>query len=159
MSNIIFVYNYNTYLYLINLEEWNSLSEAEKLIVPMPVLPVVYKDDSSTGLCQIFARTAIDANNQAIYEGLITGKEYDVNDWHDVYYMWELLHNNNEFNIKMLVLEVINCARKTNTSNIFWAHNAEHTKTVLSRYNGTGNEADEYGDECYDYFEIFKSYN
>ena len=37
----------------------------------------------------------------------------------------------------------------------FWAHNAEHTKTVLSRYNGTGNEADEYGDECYDYFEIF----
>ena len=149
----------NTYLYLINLEEWNSLSEAEKLIVPMPVLPVVYKDDSSTGLCQIFARTAIDANNQAIYEGLITGKEYDVNDWHDVYYMWELLHNNNEFNIKMLVLEVINCARKTNTSNIFWAHNAEHTKTVLSRYNGTGNEADEYGDECYDYFEIFKSYN
>ena len=73
--------------------------------------------------------------------------------------MWNLLYNDNEFNIKMLVLEVLDCARKTNTSEIFWEHNEIQTKAILSRYNGTGEEAEKYGNECFDYFKVFQLYN
>ena len=148
-----------TYVYMEALENWNNLSDAEKSLIPMPTPPAIYKYDSSTGLSQIFAHTAIEANNQAIYRGIINGKVYDIDNWHDVYEMWNLLYNDNEFNIKMLVLEVLDCARKTNTSEIFWEHNEIQTKAILSRYNGTGEEAEKYGSECFDYFKVFKLYN
>lgn len=30
---------------------------------------------------------------------------------------------------------------------------------IIARYNGYGDDAEDYGEICYKYFEIFKSYN
>ena len=52
--------------------------------------PVVIKTDSSTGIAQIFAKTAINALNNARARGFISLSEpYDFNDYEDAWYVWE----------------------------------------------------------------------
>lgn len=116
------------------------------------------KSDSSTGLGQIFANTAIVANNNAINKGLITGRIYSTSVFNDRKDMWYGLYNNDEFNIKMVTLELIDCARKKGYINNMFYYTTNQNKGLLARYNGTGDSATQYGEECYDYYLIFEQY-
>ncbi len=64
-------------------------------------------DDSSTGACQIFASTAIRAYNWGLTAGLVSGTSYDVSNWRDKGKMWNQLHADEEFNIKMATLNMM----------------------------------------------------
>ena len=141
------------------MEIWENLSPAEKLVVPMPTPPLVIKEDSSTGYCQIFASTAIAAYNFAIDKGIITGTKYDVSDWHDVGDVWSNLHNNPEFCIKMSALALLHAASMQGLDDNYYAYNESNIKKVIARYNGTGDAAQEYGNRNYALYKIFEKYN
>lgn len=66
--------------------------------------------DSSTGLCQIFAKTAIIAHNFALSWGLTTGRTYDYNDWENMWGMWKKLQDN-EFNLKVAMFVMMRDAQ------------------------------------------------
>ncbi len=42
---------------------------------------------------------------------------------------------------------------------MFFEYSSFGIKTILSRYNRTNDDAIEYGNDCYEYFQIFKSVN
>jgi RHS repeat-associated protein len=74
------------------LEPWQQFFSFPHFVFPN-------REDSSTGLGQIFARTAIDAITW--YEG---DTRYNFDDWQDRQIVWNLLHTNNEYNIQMVGL-------------------------------------------------------
>lgn len=55
--------------------------------------------DCSTGVCQIFAATAIRSRNWAVSQGLLSDRLYDAGTWQDMFEMWSKLRNNDAFNI------------------------------------------------------------
>lgn len=57
-------------------------------------------DDSSTGPCQIFGRTAIEARNWARSKGYISDGPYDPDKWQDVWLVWQAMNTNVETNIE-----------------------------------------------------------
>lgn len=125
--------------------------------------PLVIKTDSSTGLGQIFASTAIKALNHAEDRGFINlTSQYDQGDWQDVWYVWKNLHDNNTYNIYCCALVILDCQYEFETSvpfEDFFDFSESQIKTILARYNGYGDAAAEYGDICYEYYEMFESIN
>ena len=127
------------------------------------IKPIVVKTDCSTGLGQIFASTAISALNHA-HERNINRLDsmYDPDDWHDIWEVWEKLHNDDTFNIQCCALVILDCQYEYSTTipyEAFFDCTEAQIKTILARYNGTGDAAIEYGNICYEYFEIFKNEN
>ena len=118
-------------------------------------------DDSSTGYGQIFAKTAIGALNNANELGINTGmSSMDESSEEDLSTMWNSLHNDQDFNIRMVYYEVLNCANKTLQPNIYlWDYSENQIKAIFTRYNGTNEDAVQYGNEVYEYYLIFKEYN
>ena len=41
----------------------------------------------------------------------------------------------------------------------FFDYNESEIKKIISRYNGYGDAAAEYGELCYEYYQIFADYN
>ncbi|MDQ1124946.1 glycoside hydrolase domain-containing protein [Microbacterium trichothecenolyticum] len=64
-------------------------------------------DDSSTGCCQVFARTAIRANNWLIEKKLITGTKYDAANWRDRWAVWKMLKGDEEQCIRFAAYTMI----------------------------------------------------
>lgn len=118
------------------------------------------RDDSSTGLGQIFAKVAIGALNNAKILGLATEYDYmDETNPEDISQMWNLLHNDNEYNITMVYYEILNCAGKSGQPQMdFCNYTPAQVKAVLARYNGTGDAAADYGEEVYEYYLVFEKY-
>ncbi|PPK48795.1 glycoside hydrolase domain-containing protein [Clostridium algidicarnis] len=148
-----------TYNYYKALEEWENLSVIEKAIVPAPKPPIPIKDDSSTGMCQIFARTAIKAINFSIDRGLISGMKYDTNDWHNVAEVWHKLHNDLDYCVYICALVLMWGANDINIGDNYYDYSPEEIKKVIARYNGTGSDASEYGIRNYELYNIFEHYN
>lgn len=140
-------------------EAWGKLSLAEQMIIPYPQTPAVMLEDCSTGIGQMYAWVAIDANNLARSKGLITTRAYNKDDWHDCRDVWFNLHNNNTFAIKMTTLEMYHCADYAGVCGSLFHCTESQIKAILSRYNGTGTAAQTYGNECYEYYKIFKKYS
>ena len=140
-------------------EDWEKLSTAEQLIVPYPEAPIGIREDCSTGIGQMFAWVAINAHNLAISKGLIYTRIYDADNWHDRRDVWYALHTNNEFAIQMTTLEMHHCADYVGICGSLFDCTESQIKGILSRYNGTGDEAIDYGNECYEYYKIFKKYS
>jgi hypothetical protein len=142
----------DTYTYKHQLETYLDMPWWKQIIVGAPKAPLVWRFDSSTGLGQIFAATAIDA---------INWKEdpdaYDPNNWRDVESVWMKLHYDDYFNIEMagLVLAYGASLKEVDISSI----TPSDTKMILARYNGTGSGADTYGDYTYKYYVLFHRYN
>lgn len=65
------------------------------------------RSDSSTGVCQTFAGTAIRANNWGISEGIVTSRSYDANNWRDLWDMWRLIKNDEQSGILMATLTMM----------------------------------------------------
>ena len=125
--------------------------------------PLIKKTDSSTGLGQIFASTAIKALNNADDRNFISlTTQYDASDWYDVWIVWQKLHNNNTFNIQCCSLVILDCQYEFQDDvpyDDFFDFSESQIKTILARYNGYGDAAAEYGDICYQYYQIFEACN
>ncbi len=140
-------------------EAWSNLSTVEQLIIPYPTAPMGMRKDSSTGIGQMFAWVAINANNLAIEKGLISSRKYNANNWHDCRDIWNSLHNDPVFAIKMTTLEMYHCADYVGISGSMFHCSIAQIKGILSRYNGTGDAAIVYGNDCFEYYKIFKMYS
>ena len=150
------VINYNVWEKRFN--EWLNMSPIEKLLFPNPPqLDPIAKEDCSTGIAQIFAATAINAYNNAIDRQIITGTKYTYEK--DRAEVWKKLHEDDEFNIYMCVLNLINCAYYHSYDNIYFNYNADQYKHVFTRYNEETSNISDYGNDCYNYFLIFSKYN
>ena len=125
--------------------------------------PLLVKTDSSTGIGQICASTAINALNHADDRGLINlSTQYNGSDWHDVWNVWKNLHNSISYNINCCALVILDCQYEFEAVvpyEDFFDFTEVQIKKILSRYNGTNSSATEYGNICFEYFEIFESIN
>ena len=140
-------------------EYWSTMPTWQQAIISPPAAPVYMQEDSSTGIGQMFAWVAIDANNLARSKGLITTRAYNKDDWHDCREVWFNLHNNDSFAIKMTTLEMYHCADYAGVYGSLFHCTESQIKAILARYNGTGSDATDYGNECYEYYKIFKKYS
>ena len=141
-------------------EAWGKLSTFQQMITPYPEAPGLMREDSSTGIGQMFAWVAIEANNLARSKGLIGTRAYDKNDWHDCKEMWYGLHNNDIFAIAMTTLEMYHCADYVGVNGSLFHCSEKQIKAIFARYNGTDEEETaSYGNACYEYYKIFKKYS
>lgn len=153
---VVASYNYDK-----DIEQWQSLSLAEQAVIPCPTKPVIYRHDCSTGLCQIFAATAIKAINFAIDQKIITDeKHYDKNDLKDLEFIWFKLKNDDAFNIKCGVLTLIYEAISTLGYRYdFQNYSNEQIAMLFTKYNSISNLPNDYGKDCAKWYKIFHKYN
>lgn len=152
--------------YVRQLEEWNNLPTSKKFLVPPPSAPLINRWDSSTGYAQIFSWVAIDAINHAIQKGITTKENLgldpsitlDKKNQQDIYFIWKRLHDDPDFNLEVATLNLVKCADDEVGKPDYENYSEDEIKTMLSRYNGTNDDAKQYGQECYNCYEIFKKY-
>lgn len=113
----------------------------------LPPIPVIgYRTDSSTGLGQIFAKTAIEATNW-YQEDMV----YDYSNIEDRKEMWFSLQNNS-YNIDMIGM-VLAYKRECIKGDDYTV------KDILKAYNGSGQLAEKYSDVAILYYDAFRQYN
>lgn len=143
------------YAYQYQVEYYNSLGLLQQLFMGYPEYPLLAKEDASTGYGQIFASTAINANNWAIDEGIISGCTYDYDDWHQREDIWNKLRNDNVYNISMIPLVLMHGAYKKGYDRNYYDYTVAQIKKMLAVYNGD----DAYGEAVYHSYVIFDKYN
>jgi peptidoglycan hydrolase-like protein with peptidoglycan-binding domain len=118
--------------------------------------PVPDVDDSSTGLGQIFARTAISAINWGRDRGLTALPARDASSYADLWATWQPLHFDEQHNVTMAALVLIEAAvRKAGLSANLLSYGPSEVKAALANYNG----AAAYGEHQYGLYQILESYN
>ncbi|WP_026513585.1 hypothetical protein [Butyrivibrio sp. LB2008] len=117
-----------------------------------PTRPLKYRSDSSTGVGQIFGKTAIDSYN------LHYGTNYDRKNWKDVEFFWNKLQDE-EFNVEMAALVL--CAGADEFGYDINNLSTEQQRVVFTRYNGDPENpmAIAYGYTVQDYYNAFSEYN
>lgn len=145
--------------YLIQLEKWEKLPLEQRALIPQPTYLGVVKEDSSTGFCQIFAKTAINSINYAKSLGVYSFGPYDYGNLEERLDIWKKLHSNDEYNISICPLVLIYGAHELGLNNSLYGYDDENIKAVLSRYNGTNDKAKKYGDEVFEIYLLFEKYN
>ena len=137
-----------THAYLRQRESYESLSPEEQTFALPPVRPVVYRMDSSTGLGQIFADTAIRAINWQAGRAV-----YDGGDWHDVSAVWTRLREDDAYNIEMAAL-VLAYKRA-----VLRLEGTEPSPgDIMQAYNGTGELSRRYREAVCAYCQAFRQY-
>ncbi|MDX3243148.1 glycoside hydrolase domain-containing protein [Streptomyces sp. ME18-1-4] len=117
------------------------------------------KNDSSTGLAQIFAATAIRGRNFCIRAGLIGGTIMDPANENDLWNVWQQLHNDHDYNISTLPAVLIWGADDVHVPRPSMSTSEEHTRLTLARYNGTEGRAQDYGTAMLGLHRVFEKYN
>ena len=148
----------NYFVWKESCEYWEKQKTIYQATVPYPSPPIPLKEDSSVGLGQIFAKVAIAAYNHAIDSGYICGMPINSNDWHECKKVWYSLKDDDEYNIRMSSLNILSCIDEFGYSHNYNAFSADHCKHVFTRYNEDTDVINDYGEECYQYFLIFKKY-
>ncbi len=149
-----FVIEYYRYNHAV--EDYDKLSFWQKVFVGPPQPANLMREDSSTGLGQIFAKTAIDAYNAGISRGDISGSNIDYNDWHQREKVWnELRDDKTNIFYAGLVLKQKAEILKIDLNNV----TDNEIEKTLARYNGFGNAAAEYGRETKQYYDLFTQFN
>ncbi|MCP9945047.1 DUF1906 domain-containing protein [Streptomyces somaliensis] len=100
------------------------------------------KNDCSTGLGQIFAKTAIIARNHCIRQGIITGVLKDETKDADLWEIWQKLHKDDAFNIGTAAHVLIQGANDVSIPRPNLNYSLENTRLALKRYRGTNEEAE-----------------
>ncbi len=150
-SFVIEYYRYNH-----SVEDYDNLSFWQKVFVRPPQPASLMREDSSTGLGQIFAETAIDAYNAGISRGDISGSNIDYNDWHQREKVWnELRDDKTNIFYAGLVLKQKAEILKIDLNNV----TDNEIEKTLARYNGFGYAAAEYGRETKQYYDLFSQFN
>ena len=119
---------------------------------PIPQTPL---DDCSTGVCQIYARTAINAINWGRNRNLTILPARDASEPADVWEIWQSLHNDEEFNITMCALVLLHAAFNAGVTNDWLSLTQPEIESTLGKYNGDH----DYGVANYPLYAIFESYN
>ncbi len=101
------------------------------------------KNDSSTGLGQIFAKTAIDSHNTLINKGIISG---DVlgDDIATKKSVWYSLKDDDKYNI-LFVAKTLRAKAVYSGINDFVNCSDDTLVKIFAAYNGSGSAATEYG--------------
>lgn len=120
-----------------------------------PSSPSVIFDDSSTGVAQIFGRTAIRARNHCIGADVISGPIQDPEDWRARRAVWNQLRNDDDYNVSVVPLIHIWSAARDSITTDRLSYSDDEIFKVLSVYNGS----DEYGFRARDLYNIFEAYN
>ncbi|MEA4854427.1 MAG: hypothetical protein VB082_09170 [Christensenella sp.] len=109
------------------------------------------KADSSTGIGQVTAKTAIKAEN-FLNHGTTGYIPLDPENKADLRKMWDKLQDD-EYNIEMMakVLKYEAVRESIDLNNA----SMEQIELVLSRYNGTGENAVRYGEEVMRYYDLY----
>lgn len=134
---------------------------SDKAVIGYYTLGFGPKNDSSTGICQIYARTAIKAYNYAVKNGLISEKILLDENEENLKNMWYQLYSDVDFNIKMGTLNLLYCDWQKNSSYKSYKYDTDESniKRILERYNGEGKDAIEYAERNYGLYKIFEKYN
>lgn len=122
-----------------------------------PTAPIELKDDSSTGLGQIFGRTAISALNWATANGYAI-ESLDENDWKQLYGTWLILHDERS-NIRVASLVLLWGARDVGITADPLRFSADERRRTLVRYNGSGSAAERYGEKLVTLYSILEQIN
>lgn len=146
------------YLYQKELEAFKNMKWWQQAIIGYPTPYVSMREDSSTGLGQIFAKTAINAHNFCIADGVLSGIKYNFNNWKDREKVWYNLKDDRKYNIQYVGLVLYHAADMVNVNNLYNLK-PEEAKKVLARYNGTNSSAQSYGKVVYKYYKLFNQYN
>ena len=91
--------------------------------------PLLWKEDSSTGLGQVTTRTAIKAINYANEEGIIDWGPYDYENVSERYEIWEKLNGDAEFNIELVSLVLVWSAADVGIHNNYGEYTEEELKS------------------------------
>lgn len=134
---------------------------SDKAVIGYYTLGFGPKNDSSTGICQIYARTAIKAYNYAVKNGLISEKILLDENEENLKNMWYQSYSDVDFNIKMGTLNLLYCDWQKNSSYKSYKYDTDESniKRILERYNGEGKDAIEYAERNYGLYKIFEKYN
>ena len=107
--------------------------------------PSVLSDDSSTGVCQVFARTGIAAINFGRTRGLISSREYDPSRWEDVWEVWQRLHSDEEYCIRVAAINMIREAGHSRgvTHTQLRSMNPSQVMSMCAGYNDSSFDGDQ----------------
>ncbi|KAJ3272069.1 hypothetical protein HK104_004555 [Borealophlyctis nickersoniae] len=144
----------NYYAYMEAYEAWQKLP-----IGPAPTFPIGGTDDSSVGIAQIFARTAVKARNWAVSQSLINGNTINADDWHQLEDVWKKLHDDGFYNIGTVPLVLFQGGTEVGVNGIRLTYTEDETRLLFQRYNGFGDGAVQYGHELLGAYKIFEKYN
>ena len=122
------------------------------------------KEDSSTGLGQIFGYVGLEAANYGIQAGLITPQELglpdrrlDGKDPEDVRRVWKKLNLNRRANLTLSCLNLVCCAREKAGKTDFGSLTDQELKLVLTRYNANVDHVTEYGLAVFETFQALQA--
>ncbi|MFG2516445.1 glycoside hydrolase domain-containing protein [Streptomyces sp. NPDC048584] len=134
------------------LRKWNPLDIAADAAVKAGL-----KDDSSTGWGQIFAWVAIEARNHCIQQDVINGTLLDKDNPTDVRSVWTSLQEP-DYNIKTAAYLTIYNAHQINLPRPGLNTSETDSQKLLARYNGTGEDAQQYGRELIGLYRVLEKY-
>lgn len=141
--------------------DYHKNRPGSEVVDNIPIINKFYKGDSSTGCCQMFASTTINAMNYAIDRTIYSGVRYNVKSANDIYTVWKLLQSN-QFSIEKCALVLLHAAETVGVPvslNNNYIYDTNQIKKILARYNGTGTEAKLYGEKVYKLYVIFEAEN
>lgn len=120
-------------------------------------LPNLGENDSSTGLGQMKAATAIRGQNHCINMGLVQGSLMDPANESDLWTMWQRLQDES-FAINMAPQILLEGANELGIMLGRGRPEFDYQQT-LARYNGTGPAAEKYGQELIGLYRVLEKYN
>jgi hypothetical protein len=115
--------------------------------------------DSSTGLAQIRAATAISSRNYCIAQQIIGGTSMDPASEADLWPVWQRLNEDDVYNISTIPLVHIWGANDIGQRRPGLDYSEAESQAVLARYVGTGDEPDNIGRQQLGLFRVFEKYN
>lgn len=117
------------------------------------------KDDSSTGIAQMFARVVIRARNYCIGQSIITGVVRNPESETDIWAIWKRLRNEDVYSVTSVPLVLIHAASMVNIARPDLQQNRADARRTIARFNGTNADAEVYGDKVAGYYDLFEIYN
>ncbi|MFD9691442.1 glycoside hydrolase domain-containing protein [Kitasatospora sp. NPDC059088] len=112
-------------------------------------------EDCSTGWGQIFARVAIAARNYCLKEGLINGSPLAEPNLREV---WDKLQDP-AYNIRSVAYLTVYNAHQLKIARPDLTTGPADTQALLARYNGLGEDAQQYGRELIGLYNVLEGYN
>lgn len=144
------------YVYKHDLENYMKMNWIRQLVVGPPNVPLIQKEDCSTGIGQCFASTAIKALN---YTAGAKGKKYNYNKWKQREKVWFSLHDNDSYSAK-IVGKVLKMESAEVKGIQLSSPKKKDAQLLLSKYvNSDAKKVGGYGKRCYKYYKLFKKYN
>lgn len=144
--------------------KWNHLDEkADDGVISYhtwgdyPGDPFV-KSDSSTGLGQIFAATAIKARNHLIDRGRLNASRLDPESDSDLWSVWQKLHHDDAYNIRHVAYALMHAGHLKGVGLPSFLYPDSSTRLCFERYRGLGDDAVRDGHTQLGLYRIFEKH-